>query len=95
LSDDLENSSHGAIDGAQWDSGLVECRWQTEFRRKRLFNARRDAQTFLALKEVLIPGPTFDMSGGPKDAKQPLARPLDGGLGDSALMTTDRATGRR
>ena len=25
-------------------------------------------------------GPTFDMSGGPKDAKRPLERPLDGGV---------------
>jgi len=25
-------------------------------------------------------GPTFDMSGGPKDAKRPLGRPLDGGV---------------
>ena len=25
-------------------------------------------------------GPTFDMSGGPKGAKRPLGRPLDGGV---------------
>ena len=30
---------------------------------------------------VCLWGRTFDMSGGPKGAKRPLARPIDGGVG--------------
>src|SRR5450432_1011907 len=31
-------------------------------------------------------GPTFDMSGGPKGAKRPLGRPLDGGVRRHAAL---------
>jgi len=37
-----------------------------------------------ALCPYALPAPgylTFDMSGGPKGAKRPLGRPLDGGVG--------------
>ena len=59
---------------------------------KRAFEQRRDACATGARShsKLMRPGNdsvrqglTFDMSGGPKGAKRPLGRPLDGGVGRS------------
>jgi len=46
-----------ALETKWWESGLVECRWQIEFRHKRLYKSRPDARRLLAPREVHILGP--------------------------------------
>jgi len=46
-----------ALETKWWESGLVECRWQIEFRHKRLYKSWPDAQRLLAPRKVRISGP--------------------------------------
>jgi hypothetical protein len=54
------------------------------------------ARAMLAMKQTQrIRGLTFDMSGGPKGAKRPLGRPLDGGVRRLHAIASGRPVARR
>ena len=53
---------------------------------------RREGLNLVVLDGTLKWGLTFDMSGGPKGAKRPLERPLDGGV-RRRLQAGERTTG--